>query len=91
MRKNKQPKALSRLKALLIKARPGPVENTEVEGLLIECWGLLGGSSQEGTTADKLSGRIENLRWQPPYLLFQIERHGGTVMGSSRAEIAATV
>jgi len=35
----------------------------------------------------KLPGRIENLYWNPPILRFEIERHGGTVLGSTRAEI----
>jgi hypothetical protein len=87
MKKNRQLGQLSKLKRLLRNVLPGPIENAEVEGLLIDCWGLLGGSTQESTTAEKLWGRIENLRWEPPHILFQIERHGGTVMGSSRAEI----
>jgi len=37
--------------------------------------------------ADKVLGRIENVSWKPPVLRFQIERHGGTVLGSSRAEL----
>ena len=35
---------------------------------------------------DKLT-RIENVRWDPPYLEFTIERHGGTLLGSSRGEL----
>jgi hypothetical protein len=31
--------------------------------------------------------RAEDLRWDPPYLSFMIERHGPTVLGSSRAEL----
>ena len=35
----------------------------------------------------KLSGRIEDARWDPPLLSFSIERHGATVLGSTRAEL----
>ena len=36
--------------------------------------------------AGKLS-RAENWRWDPPVVCFDIERHGGTVLGSKQAEI----
>ena len=32
-------------------------------------------------------GVQEGVEWNPPVLQFEIERHGGTVMGSSRVEI----
>ena len=32
-------------------------------------------------------GRMEDISWNPPVLSFTIERHGGTVMGSTRAEL----
>ena len=35
----------------------------------------------------KLIGRMENVEWHPPILTFLIERHGGTVLGSARAEL----
>jgi hypothetical protein len=87
MKQNRQRGKLSELKRLLRNVLPGPIENAQVKRLLIKCWELLDGSDQEGTSPEKLCGRIENLRWEPPHILFQIERHGGTVMGSSRAEI----
>ena len=59
----------------------------EVKSMLIACWGGLAGSGDEGTTSDKLSGRIELLEWTPPNLTFRIERHGGTVQGSTRADL----
>src|SRR5438445_9081548 len=31
--------------------------------------------------------RAEDLLWKPPFLSFTIERHGATVLGSSRAEL----
>ena len=36
--------------------------------------------------AIKLHGRTEEVVWEPPLLQFTIERHGGTVLGSSRAD-----
>ncbi|WP_147263492.1 hypothetical protein [Roseimicrobium gellanilyticum] len=36
--------------------------------------------------AEKLH-RIEKVQWNPPVLSFQIERHGGTTLGSTRAEM----
>jgi hypothetical protein len=35
----------------------------------------------------KALGRTEEMRWTPPHLTFDIERHGGTVSGSVYAEI----
>ena len=35
----------------------------------------------------KLIGRMEHVEWHPPLLTFVIERHGGTVLGSTRAEL----
>ena len=60
---------------------------TEVERHLSACWDMLGSGLDGGMTAAKLLGRMENADWQPPYLSFEIERHGGTVHGSTRAEL----
>jgi hypothetical protein len=54
--------------------------------LLKDCWPWLKGSGEAKTFANKLF-RAENLRWKRPILTFQLERHGGTVNGSSRAEL----
>ena len=35
----------------------------------------------------KLLGRMESVAWNPPVLTFRIARHGGTVLGSTRAAI----
>ena len=32
-------------------------------------------------------GRMEDVAWHPPLLTFTVERHGGTVMGSTRATL----
>jgi hypothetical protein len=38
-------------------------------------------------TGEKLQGRMEEGVWEPPVLSFTVERHGGTVQGSSRASL----
>ena len=53
--------------------------------MLKDSWGHLDGSDAEGMRAQKLD-RIEELHWDPPLLRFAIERHGGTAIGSTRAE-----
>lgn len=79
--------SLEALRASLAQLKPGPVaEDDGIESLLAACWDRFSGSDAEGMNADKLIGRIKQLRWDPPVLNFEIERHGGTVMGSSRAE-----
>lgn len=58
--------------------------------LLQNCWGDLAGAGIEATRGYKLK-RAEGLTWQSPSLSFKLERHGGTCMGSTRAEIHAWV
>jgi len=53
---------------------------------LEDAWSSLSGSLDKSTSADKLY-RAENVAWTPPVLTFTLERHGGTVNGSSRAEL----
>jgi hypothetical protein len=66
---------------------PGEVKETaELERLLAECWSDLQGDDG-GMEGYKLRNRMEKVVWNPPQLAFLIERHGGTVMGSSRAEM----
>ena len=66
----------------------GPLsDSSAVEALLIACWGELAGGSAEGMRADKLYNRMEAASWEPPRLTFTIERHGGTALGSTRAEL----
>jgi hypothetical protein len=66
---------------------PGPIEETtHHERLLSEVWDDLGGD-EGGMTGQKLVGRMKHIEWHPPVLSFSIERHGGTVLGSTRAEV----
>ena len=81
---------MKQLREFLSALKPGLVEGDvaeTVEGLLIKYWREISGSESQATTPGKLSGRIESLCWEPPHLLFKIERHGGTVFGSTLAEI----
>lgn len=75
------------LRKYLEKTPPGRIDNAaDLENLLDQCWDELEGDIG-GMAGNKLHGRMEDVEWNPPILRFTIERHGGTVMGSSRAEL----
>lgn len=79
--------ALDKLRRLLERCPPGPVEEPdEVIRALAECWNIFKGSGDQAMEARKVH-RAEDAVWDPPRLSFTIERHGGTVKGSTRAEI----
>lgn len=66
----------------------GPVSDTKrLEKLLSVCWEEFDGNNAENMAGYKLHDRMEEVEWEPPFLRFTIERHGATVMGSSRAEL----
>jgi hypothetical protein len=68
---------------------PGPIPGDrcdEVRRLLQRCWHELKGAYETSMAPGKVI-RAKELHWDPPYLSFIIERHGGTVLGSSRAEL----
>ncbi len=70
----------------LSKIPPGNIEDTtEIEepGL---CWDEFDGD-YGGMKAYKLHDRMEDVLWNPPILGFTIERHGITMMGSSKADL----
>jgi hypothetical protein len=54
--------------------------------LLTSCWASFDGSSETSMAAHKLDGRAHRFRWKSPILTFEIDRHGGTVNGSTRAD-----
>jgi hypothetical protein len=58
----------------------------KVMHLLANCWDELEGAGETAMQARKLD-RAEDVSWNPPVLSFTIERHGATVLGSSRAEL----
>jgi hypothetical protein len=75
------------LKRYLQDLAPGRLEDTrQVVHLLSLCWDDLPGSGAEATESKHLE-RMERASWQPPRFSFLIERHGGTVSGSTRAEL----
>jgi hypothetical protein len=66
---------------------PGPISDpATLERLLAARWHEFTGDDG-GMTGQKLLGRMEDVVWEPPILTFTIERHGGTVLGSTRAEL----
>jgi len=66
----------------------GPISDaSELETLLKECWYEFEGADDTKMWPSKLTGRMEDITWDPPILTFKIERHGGTVMGSTRADL----
>lgn len=76
------------LKDFLMSQSPGSdLDREQIEFLLAQAWPSLRGSRAGGMQAYKLRGRTEALSWNPPLLTFEIERHGGTVNGSTRAEM----
>jgi hypothetical protein len=76
-----------RLRAHLATVQPGDLADTaDLECLLAASWDEFTGDDG-GMAGYKLLGRIEDVTWQPPKLTFTIQRHGGTVMGSTRAEL----
>ena len=58
----------------------------EAASLLSEIWDDLCGSDDTSMSTEKLH-RLEEPVWESPVLRFKMERHGGTVMGSSRADM----
>jgi hypothetical protein len=80
---------LSSVRSLLKNTSPGPIEDQlkhTIMLLLAGCWDELEGVNETGMKAWKLD-RAEDVSWNPPVLSFTIERHGATVLGSSRAEL----
>jgi len=78
---------MERLMTYLEQTSEGEITDTaELEELLAECWDEFVGDYGR-MEPHKLLGRMEDVLWRPPILEFVIERHGGTVMGSSRAEL----
>ena len=71
----------------LVSIQAGPItETAELEALLAASWEEFDGGNVEGMAGYKLHGRMEDVVWDPPILRFTIERHGATVLGSTRAE-----
>src|SRR4051794_5739582 len=79
---------IDKLQTYLSGLAPGPITDAaELEGLLEPCWHAFVGSDNGGMEGRKLLGRMEDGAWDPPLLTFTVERHGATVLGSTRAEL----
>jgi hypothetical protein len=66
---------------------PGSITDTGVlDRLLADSWDEFEGDDG-GMEGRKLIGRMEDVAWNPPLLTFAVERHGGTVLGSTRATL----
>ena len=79
---------MNELKLYLSNQKAGPLKNTvDLETRLAAVWHEIVGYGDGGMAGHKLIGRMEDVRWDDPVLKFKIERHGGTVNGSTRAEI----
>lgn len=78
--------AVHDLRAFLNTNGPGRVQDkTSLIDLLGAAWPTLSGCDQGSMHARKLA-RLESPVWDPPRLSFTLERHGGTVLGSTRAD-----
>jgi hypothetical protein len=76
---------IDELRRFLERQEPGPIADTDsVIGLLSDCWNCFEGNDATNTGSAKL-GRMELPIWNPLYLEFLMERHGQTVLGSTRA------
>ena len=64
-----------------------PDHRSQLECLLSAAWDELSGGDDESMQGYKLIGRVENMEWKSPVLTCRIERHGGTVQGSSMASV----
>ena len=64
-----------------------PVDlEAQVKNLLAGCWAELTESNETRMEPRKVN-RGEDWAWNPPVLSFTIARHGGTVLGSTRARL----
>jgi hypothetical protein len=78
---------MNALREVLKTIPPGPLNyNSAVVGALVAAWDSISDSDVQSTHREKLY-RLEQLHWSPPILTFILERHGGTVNGSSRAAL----
>lgn len=87
--KSKVSPSIEQLRDALRDVPHGPLETDDaarITYLLAECWEQIPGADETSMQAYKLS-RAERLSWRSPCLSFEIERHGGTVLGSKRAEL----
>ena len=81
---------LEKLRSRLTSMLPGELAGEEAYRVtvdLAEAWDDLSGSEEGGMDGHKFNRGIAELKWDPPDLGFQIERHGSNVQGSTRADL----
>ena len=81
---------LERLRSRLTSMLPGKLAGEEAYRVTVDlakAWDDLSGSEEGGIDGHKFNRKIEELKWDPPGLGFQIERHGSYVQGSTRADL----
>lgn len=78
--------SLTELKVAFKDLADGRCESSALESLLIDAWSSIAGSEETKLVARKLM-RLECLEKRDGKLYFDIERHGGTVHGSTRGEV----
>jgi len=78
---------MNALREVLKTIPPGPLNyNSAVVGALVAAWDSISDSDVQSTSREKMY-RLEQIDWSPPILTFILERHGGTVNGSTRAAL----
>ena len=86
----KSNRQLNKFRGFLKTLQPGRIlgeDEMKVKMFLYDCWSDLEGSGDTSVSVMRLH-RIENLAYKSPNKIeFDIERHGGTVMGSVYAEV----
>jgi hypothetical protein len=79
---------MSTLQEVIRALPPRRVANVaELDSLSAGQWDEFAVSDEERMAGHKLLHRKEEVRWPPPVLTFVVERYGGTVCGSRRAEL----
>ena len=78
--------SLLQLQKVFQSIKDGPVEDLDLGHLLAQAWDSIDGSKETKLLAWKLN-RIESLEKRNGMLYFDIERHGGTVNGSTRGVV----
>ena len=81
---------MNELKDFLNSWKPGLLNRNQIsklQTLLQRYWHQFKGSDETKMAGYKLLRGIEDVEWDPPKLFFTIERHGITMLGSSRADL----
>ncbi|HJY53352.1 MAG TPA: hypothetical protein VKD89_04950 [Candidatus Udaeobacter sp.] len=79
------------LKNFLSKLRPGPLhDTTALEELLKQVWESIHGSDSGGLQGYKLTGRLEKVQWQPPYLTFSISTWTAQIVSKGHRQLHAS-